>query len=162
MAIHILSTGGTIDKIHDPITEKLIFGDRSHVSDMVSNSNVPNLQFSSVMLKDSLDINNDDRQIMADFVAACDEERIIITHGTSTMVETAQFIAQHSSDKIIVLTGAMRPYSLFQGDSEFNLGCAIGAVQTLDSGVYIAMNGQIFNHDNVVKNTELGIFQKVK
>jgi len=160
MSIRILATGGTIDKIHDPITESLIFTDRSHIADMVSVFNVPNLKFSLMMLKDSFDITNNDRESILSSVQKSTEDKIVITHGTSTMVETAKFLANHVIDKTIVLTGAMRPYSLFQSDSEFNLGCAITAVQTIGNGVYITMNGQVFDHDNVRKDTKTGTFEK--
>lgn len=161
MSIRIFSTGGTIDKIHDPITESLIFTDRSHIADMLDVFQIPDVKFTSVMLKDSLNINDNDRQSMVDAIRKCDEKMIILTHGTSTMPETAQYLAPQINDKVIVITGAMRPYSLFQSDSEFNLGCAISAVRILDTGVYITMNGQIFSHADVSKNTKLGIFEKI-
>ncbi|MCH8262329.1 MAG: asparaginase, partial [Proteobacteria bacterium] len=108
---------------------------------------------------DSLDMDDNDRQQILASCLACDESRIVITHGTDTMVETSQVLAAGIKDKTIVLLGAMVPYQFKNSDALFNLGCAIAAVQTLSNGVYITMNGEVFNYHEVLKNKELGEFQ---
>jgi len=113
----------------------------------------------TVMLKDSLDMDDNDRQQILKSCVACGESQIVITHGTDTMVETSQVLAAEIKDKTIVLLGAMVPYQFKNSDALFNLGCAITAVQTLENGVYITMNGKVFNFDEVSKNKELGEFQ---
>ena len=104
-------------------------------------------------------MNDNDRQQILESCLACDEPQIVITHGTDTMVETSQVLATKIKDKTIVLLGAMVPYQFKNSDALFNLGCAIAAVQTLENGVYITMNGKIFNYDEVIKNKDLGEFQ---
>ena len=110
---------------------------------------------------DSLEMTLDDRK---QIVRSCKQEntnRIIITHGTDTIVETAKILAETINDKIIILTGAMIPIKFGSSDGLFNLGSALSFVQILEPGVYITMNGQYFNWDNVKKNTKLGIFEKL-
>ena len=104
-------------------------------------------------------MNDDDRQQILAACLACDESKIVITHGTDTMVETSQVLAAQIKDKTVVLLGAMVPYKIKNSDALFNLGCAVAAVQTLKNGVYITMNGKIFNYDEVIKNKDLGEFQ---
>jgi L-asparaginase len=113
----------------------------------------------TIMLKDSLDMDDNDRQQILKACLACDESQIVITHGTDTMVETSQVLAAEINDKTIVLLGAMVPYQFKNSDALFNLGCAIAAVQTLENGVYITMNGKVFNFDEVLKNKSVGEFQ---
>ncbi len=104
-------------------------------------------------------MDDDDRQQILESCLTCDESQIVITHGTDTMVETGRVLAAEIKDKTIVLLGAMVPYQFKNSDALFNLGCAIAAVQTLENGVYITMNGRIFNYDEVIKNKEFGEFQ---
>ena len=159
MTIKLLITGGTIDKQYDELDGELIFT-QSGVEDMLAQGRAK-LEISpeTVMLKDSLDMDNKDRQQILKACLVCDESQIVITHGTDTMVETSQVLAAEIKDKTIVLLGAMVPYQFKNSDALFNLGCAIAAVQTLECGVYITMNGRIFNYDEVIKNNELGEFQ---
>jgi L-asparaginase len=117
--------------------------------------------FEQLMLKDSLFMEDADRVVIAKACASTKEDRIIVTHGTGTMVETAKVISELVQNKTVVLTGAMIPYTVFGSDSLFNIGNAIAFVQTLPHGVYIAMNGQYFNWNNVHKNTELGRFEEL-
>ena len=161
MTIYILATGGTIDKVHHPVNETLVFQDRSLVPDILQTFHMTDFQFDCLMLKDSLDITEDDRDMIAEAIKNCASDQIVITHGTSTMSVTAEYLAERLTNKTILLTGAMRPFSLYRGDSEFNLGCAITAAQTLDHGVYITMNGQIFPAGTVLKNRETGIFERI-
>ena len=127
---------------------------------MLSEFRVPEIPHDIVMLKDSLEMTDADRKIIADAILARVEEYVVVTHGTSTMIDTASYIREYVSDKVVVLTGAMRPFSLFQSDAGFNLGSAIASAKLLDHGVYIAMNGQIFPAKNVRKNNEKGVFIK--
>ncbi len=159
MMIKLLITGGTIDKQYNELNGKLIFT-QSCIEDMLAQGRVKlDILYETVMLKDSLDMDDDDRQKILSSCLACDESRIVITHGTDTMVETSQVLAAEIKDKTIVLLGAMVPYQFKNSDALFNLGCAIAAVQTLGNGVYITMNGKVFNFDDVSKNKELGEFQ---
>lgn len=156
--ICIIGTGGTIDKDHDPITEKLVFSESSHIPTMLSEFRVPEIPHSILMLKDSLEMTDADREIIRDAILKRSEKCIVITHGTSTMSETAVYLKKYIQDKVIVLTGAMRPFSLFQSDAGFNLGAAIVSARLLSNGVYIAMNGQVFKAGEVQKDTDKGIF----
>ncbi len=159
MTIKLLITGGTIDKQYDKLNGKLIFT-QSGIGDMLTQGRTRlELSLETVMLKDSLDLDDNDRQKILASCLTCDESRIVITHGTDTMVETSQVLAARIKDKTIVLLGAMVPYQFKNSDALFNLGCAIAAVQTLGNGVYITMNGKVFNYDEVVKNKEAGEFQ---
>ena len=157
----ILATGGTIDKEHDPLTEQLVFSDHSYIPTMLQEYRVPDIPHETVMLKDSFDITDEDRGIIKDAILKRSEACVVVTHGTSTMPETAAYLASYIKDKTVVLTGAMRPFSLFKSDGGFNLGAAISIVTLLDPGVYIAMNGQIFKAGAVRKNLEQGIFECV-
>ena len=159
MTIKLLITGGTIDKQYDELNGELIFT-QSGVEDMLAQGRAKlDISPETVMLKDSLDMDDNDRQQILKACLACDESQIVITHGTDTMVETSQVLAAEIKDKTIVLLGAMVPYQFKQSDALFNLGCAVAAVQTLENGVYITMNGEIFNYDEVIKNRELGEFK---
>lgn len=159
MTIRLLITGGTIDKQYNELDGELIFT-QSGVEDMLAQGRAKlDMTFETVMLKDSLDMNDNDRQQILAACLACDESQIVITHGTDTMVETSQVLAAKINNKTIVLLGAMVPYAIKNSDALFNLGCAVAAVQTLENGVYITMNGKVFNFDEVVKNKSVGEFQ---
>lgn len=159
--IKILVTGGTFDKTYNPLTEKLEYTE-THLASMLKFGRIEiAVSFETLMLKDSLFMEEADRDVIAEACVAATEDRIVITHGTGTMVETAKVISEKVQNKTIVLTGAMIPYSVFGSDSLFNIGNAIAFVQTLPHGVYIAMNGRYFQWDNVRKNVDLGIFEEV-
>jgi L-asparaginase len=159
MTIKVLITGGTIDKQYNKLNGELIFT-QSGVKDMLAQGRAKlDISYETVMLKDSLDMDDNDRQEILAACLACDESQIVITHGTDTMVETSQVLAAGIKDKTIVLLGAMVPYQFKNSDALFNLGCAMATVQTLGNGVYITMNGKIFNYDEVIKNKDLGEFQ---
>jgi len=159
MTIKLLITGGTIDKQYDELNGELIFT-QSGIEDMLAQGRAKlGISPETVMLKDSLDMDDNHRQQILKACIDCDESQIVITHGTDTMVETSQVLAAEIKDKTIVLLGAMVPYQFKNSDALFNLGCAMAAVQTLEHGVYITMNGKIFNYDEVIKNKELGEFQ---
>lgn len=157
--IKLLMTGGTIDKAYNPLNGELIFT-QTHLPQMLEQSRCHvDISLDTVVLKDSLEMQDADREDILDACLACEESLIIITHGTDTMTLTAQYLAPQIKDKTIVLLGAMIPYAFKQSDSLFNLGTAIAAVQCLPAGVYITMNGKVFNGDKVVKNRQRGVFE---
>jgi len=159
--ICILATGGTMDKVHDVVGEKLVFSDHSLVPEILHECRADGIEHEVIMLIDSLDMTDDDRQEVLKAILRRSENRIIVTHGTSTMPETAEYLKDKVKDRTIVLTGAMRPFSLFQSDAPFNLGAAITAARVLPAGVYIAMNGQIFEAGKVEKNVVAGRFERI-
>lgn len=157
----ILITGGTIDKQYNPLNGELRF-EQSAIKDMLEQSrSTVKVELTTLMLKDSLEMNDQDRQVIAQACYDSDDQQIMITHGTDTMVETAhQIAAGLSAEKTVVLFGAMVPYQFKQSDALFNFGCAMSAVQILAPGVYITMNGQVFDYREVQKNRTLGQFVK--
>ena len=160
MDVLILITGGTLDKVHDTITEGLIFDDdgESQVSDVLRVGRCHHPAQNIIMQKDSLDMTEDDRAAILRAVLDAPQDRIIITHGTGTMELTAKYLDGKVGDKTVILTGAMRPQSLGKSDTGFNLGGAIIAAQTLDFGVFAVMNGRVFEAQQVHKDTALGRF----
>lgn len=162
MAIKIFLTGGTFDKEYNELDGSLYFKD-THLPEMLKlgRSRVP-VDIRTLMMIDSLDMTEADRETIAQNCLKTMEEKIIITHGTDTMVETARVLAEKVQGKTIVIVGAMIPYKFGSSDGLFNLGSAIAFVQTLPSGVYIAMNGRYFKWDNVRKNKKIGEFEEIK
>jgi len=160
--IRLLITGGTIDKSYCPVEGALSFS-RTHVLAMLKQARVilPEEQVQTLLLKDSLDLTEADREIICQSAAAVTETKIIVTHGTDTMVQTAECLAAKQLAKTVVLVGAMVPYTFSNSDGLFNLGLAFGAVQLLPAGVYVAMNGRIFPWTAVRKNKSQGIFETV-
>ncbi len=161
-SIRIFITGGTFDKEYNELTGELYFKE-THIHQMLElgRCKVP-VEIRTLMMIDSLNMTDEDREIIALNCQKCEEDRIIITHGTDTMVETAKVIAEKVKNKTIVLTGAMIPYTFGSSDGLFNLGSSIAFVQVLPHGVYIVMNGRYFNYDNVRKNKKTGIFEEIK
>ena len=160
--IRILIAGGTIDKEYDPLTGELIFA-KSHLSNILNQVRCKaRFILEEVMLRDSLQMRSEDREEILKKCVDCIENRIIVTHGTDTMVETGRVLGSNVKGKTIVLVGAMIPYAFGASDALFNLGCAFASVQALRQGVYITMNGKIFRWDNVIKNKESGEFEKLK
>ena len=160
--IRILIAGGTIDKEYDPLTGELIFA-KSHLSNILNQVRCKARSIlEEVMLKDSLQMRSEDREEILKKCVDCLENRIIVTHGTDTMVETGRVLGSNVKGKTIVLVGAMISYAFGASDALFNLGCAFAAVQALRQGVYITMNGKIFPWDNVIKNKQSGEFEKLK
>ena len=161
MNIRIFVTGGTFDKEYDEINGNLYFK-KTHIREMLDlGRSKIDVNISTLMMKDSLEMKNEDRALILDNCLKAKEDKIIITHGTDTMVETAKSIAARKLNKTVVLTGAMTPYKFGSSDGLFNLGAAIGFVQSLNHGVYIAMNGKYFNHDEVEKNNDIGEFTAI-
>ena len=161
MSIRIFITGGTFDKEYNELTGQLYFKD-SHLPEMLElGRNLVQVEIRTLMMVDSLEMTTEDRELIADHCIKSPEDKIIITHGTDTMAETARRIAERVKDKTIVLTGAMVPYKFGSSDGLFNLGSAMAFVQTLPAGVYVAMNGRYFNANNVRKNKETGEFEEL-
>ncbi len=160
MPIRILVTGGTFDKEYDELTGRLYFLE-THVPEMLRRGRCRlDVALETVMMIDSLDLNDEGRKTIVRRAAECAERAIVITHGTDTMVQTGRALAEAALDgKTIVLTGAMVPYAFGSSDGLFNLGSALSFVQILPPGVYVAMNGQHFPWDGVRKNTATGVFE---
>ena len=160
--IRILVTGGTFDKEYNELTGSLFFK-HTHLNEMLGLGRCHVEVFvETLMMIDSLDMTADDRARIVEQCRVAEEQQIVITHGTDTMVETAKTLAKvfpSQAAKTIVLTGAMIPYAFGSSDGLFNLGSAISFVQVLPPGVYIAMNGRYFAWDCVRKNHETGVFE---
>ena len=160
-AIRVFVTGGTFDKEYDELGGRLFFKD-THVQEMlrIGRSRVP-VSIDTLMMIDSLDMTETDRRQVVERCTACPEERIVVTHGTDTMADTARALHAAGLAKTIVLTGAMIPYTFGSSDGLFNLGSALSFAQVLPHGVYVAMNGRVFEGRHVRKNREAGIFEEV-
>ncbi len=159
--IRIFITGGTIDKEYNPVTGELAFA-KSHLTNMLNQVRCRvKVVLEEIMLKDSLQMRGEDREGILKRCVTSPEKRIIITHGTDTMVDTAGVLGKNLEGKTVVLVGAFVPYTFGASDALFNLGCAFCAVQTLPEGVYITMNGKIFPWDHVRKNRESGEFEEI-
>lgn len=154
-------TGGTFDKEYDEIHGQLYFKE-THLTEILKlgRCTVP-VDIQTLMMIDSLQMTEAHRKRIEEACGTCAHERIIITHGTDTMVDTARMLAACQLPKTIILTGAMIPYKFGSSDGLFNMGCAISYAQTLPHGVYVAMNGRYFNWDNVRKNRESGVFEEI-
>jgi len=161
MSVRIFVTGGTFDKEYDELTGQLYFQD-SHLPEMLrlGRANLK-LEIRTLMMIDSLEMTDADREIIVEQCQSAPESWIVITHGTDTMVETARALAASIRDKTIVLTGAMVPYKFGSSDGLFNLGSALAFVQALPAGVYIAMNGRYFAAGRVRKNRQTGMFEEI-
>lgn len=162
MAIRIFITGGTFDKEYNELNGQLYFKD-THMPDLLEMGRCRlDTEIRTLMMIDSLEMTDEDREMIAYQCNQVEEDRIVITHGTDTMSETAKFLAIRIKNKTIVLFGAMIPIKFGSSDGLFNLGSALAFVQTLPPGVYIAMNGRCFNWNNVKKNKETGIFEEIE
>lgn len=160
--ILILVTGGTFDKEYNELTGELYFK-HSHIADMLRLGRCRvATEIRTLMMIDSLQMTDADRQAILDHCLRAEERRIVITHGTDSMEQTAAVLGRAVKDKTVVLTGAMVPYTFGSSDGMFNLGTALAFVQTLPAGVYVAMNGQRFLWSSVHKNRELGVFEDAK
>ena len=158
--IRVFVTGGTFDKEYDELRGALFFRN-THVPEMLERGRCKlSVEIEMLMMLDSLDMTEDQRAVIAEACRSCDESQIVITHGTDTMVDTAAVLAATVAGKTIVLTGAMIPYAFGSSDGLFNLGSALSFVQTLPVGIYIAMNGQWFHWNEVVKDRSVGVFTR--
>lgn len=161
--IQLFVTGGTFDKEYNYIDGKLYFRD-THLKEMFDRGRCTlDIDIKTLMMVDSLEMTEEDRQIIQHNCRRCNSDKVIITHGTDRMVETAAYLAAANIEgKTIVLTGAMIPYAFgTSSDGFFNLGSALSFSQVLPPGVYVAMNGRYFNWNEVRKNTKTGYFEEV-
>lgn len=158
--IRIFATGGTFDKEYDMINGRLYFN-QTNIDEMLQKGRctMP-YTIETLMMIDSLEMNDTDREKILSHCKSIVEDKILITHGTDTITETAAYIAKEKLNKTIVFTGALIPYSLGSSDGMFNLGSAFAFVQTLPIGVYIVMNGKYFLWNEVQKNRATGYFEK--
>jgi len=162
MAIRIFITGGTFDKEYNELNGELFFKE-THMHDLLElGRNKTPVVITTLMMIDSLEMTDKDREWIVYQCNQAAEDKIIITHGTDTMAETAKVLAKNINNKTIVLTGAMIPIKFGSSDGLFNLGSALAFVQTLTHGIYVAMNGRYFNWDNVRKNKLTGRFEELK
>jgi L-asparaginase len=163
-SVRVFVTGGTFDKEYNELTGTLAFKD-THLPEMLRLGRCwLDVSIQTLMMIDSLDMTDADRALIADECRTAREPRIVVTHGTDTMVGTAHVLARsfpRAGDRTIVLTGAMVPYAFGSSDGLFNLGSALSFVQVLPPGVYIAMNGRYFPWDGVRKNQRTGVFEPV-
>ena len=160
-AVRVIVTGGTFDKAYDAIKGELTFKD-SHLPEILEQIRVTvPVEIELNQLIDSLQMQDDNRRSVLVACRRAPEDGIIITHGTDTMAETARLIGPTRLAKTIVLTGAMVPFQVQDSDALFNFGAAFSAVQLLPHGVYVAMNGRIFDWDKVRKDKKAGIFEEV-
>ena len=160
MAIRIFITGGTFDKEYNELNGQLYFKD-SHLMDLLEmgRNKVP-VEIRTLMMIDSLEMTDEDRELIVYQCNNCNETKIVITHGTDSMPETAKVLGREVQGKTIILTGAMIPIKFGSSDGLFNLGSALAFAQSLPAGVYVAMNGRCFAWDNVRKNKQTGIFEE--
>jgi L-asparaginase len=162
MQIRIIATGGTFDKEYNELNGELFFKD-THIADMLrlGRSHLE-VEVESLMMIDSLQMTDADRQRILQRCREVPEERIVITHGTDTMEQTAGVLGAGLAGKTVVLTGAMVPYTFGSSDGIFNLGTALAFAQTLPPGVYVAMNGRYFLWNAVRKNRAKGVFEATR
>ncbi|MGZ8558734.1 MAG: asparaginase domain-containing protein [Chitinophagaceae bacterium] len=162
MVVRIFITGGTFDKEYNELNGELYFKNTHMPVLLEMGRNKVKVSITTLMLVDSLEMTDKDREGIMQQCSQCVEDKIIITHGTDTMAETAKVLAKNINNKTIVLTGAMIPIKFGSSDGLFNLGSALAFVQTLPNGVYVAMNGRYFNWDNVKKNKLTGRFEELR
>jgi L-asparaginase len=160
--IRVLVTGGTFDKEYDELGGRLFFKD-THLPEMLrlARCRIP-VQVETLMMIDSLDMTETDRARVVERCRSSDESRLVVTHGTDTMAETARALQAAALGKTVVLTGAMVPYAFGSSDGLFNLGSALSFAQVLPAGVYVAMNGRVFPGDKVRKNRQGGVFEELE
>jgi L-asparaginase len=163
MKLRILVTGGTFDKEYDELTGRLFFRE-THLPEMLERGRARlDVEVETIFMMDSLEMEEEHREAILEACRRAPESRLVVTHGTDTMVETAALLARglEGDAKTVVLTGAMVPYAFGSSDGLFNLGSALSFVQILGPGIYLAMNGQVFAWDRARKNRELGAFEEI-
>lgn len=159
----ILNSGGTFNKRYDDVSGELDVPYDSLAVSRVLRSVETKYDLAGVVFKDSLDMDIDDIKMIANIIMESKDNTFIIIHGTDTMHDTAQFLAEVFEDRKIVLTGAMKPYEIDQSEASFNLGMSMGFLKAKPkNGVYICMNGHIKSWDRLVKNKQIGKFEVVK
>jgi len=160
--VGVLITGGTLDKVHDTLTEALVLDGETRVPNIFDEGRTRISRFKTLMQIDSLDMTDADRETILKAVTTAPENRLVITHGTGTMALTAQYLLAAlgggASEKVVVLTGAMRPWCLGRSDASFNMGGAVIAARLLPPGIYGVMNGRVFAAEDLRKDVESGRF----
>ncbi len=160
MKIRVLVTGGTFDKEYNELSGSLFFKD-THLREMLKlGRSQLELDVRVLMMIDSTEMTDVDRELILKSCSDAGEDRVVITHGTDTMTDTARFLGERVKNQTIVLTGAMVPYTFGSSDGLFNLGSALAFAQSLPHGVYVAMNGRAFHWNNVRKNRATGRFEE--
>ncbi len=160
-SVALIITGGTFDKAYDSIRGELTLS-KTHLPDILAMVGCTvSVRPVVETLKDSLEMTDEDRAVIAAACADAPEQQVIVTHGTDTMTETARVLREAELGKTIVFTGAMVPFAVNGSDALFNLGGAFAAVQTLPAGVYVVMNGRVFRSDRVRKNRSSGVFEAI-
>lgn len=158
MRVRVLVTGGTFDKEYDELKGTLSFK-KTHVPEMLALGRCRvSAKVQTLMMKDSLFMTGADRRRILAACRRAPEKRLVVTHGTDTMSDTAAVLGKALTGKTVVLTGAMRPYRFGSSDGLFNLGSALSFAQALPPGVYVAMNGRVFRWDSVRKDRKRGVF----
>jgi L-asparaginase len=160
MNLRVIATGGTFDKTYDPLSGDLIFSE-SCIPELLRHARLANnINFQPLFALDSLDMQDSHRQQILEACRASEERQIVIIHGTDTMDATAEVLGKAALAQTIVLTGAMVPQRVMNSDAQFNLGFALAAASVLPTGVYVAINAQVFNWNEVKKNRDLGKFER--
>ncbi len=160
--IKIFVTGGTFDKEYDELRGQLFFRE-THLPEMLKLGRCRlKVDIETLIMVDSLYMTNAERKIILESCKKAKEDKILIIHGTDTMVETAKILGNSIKDKTVVLTGAVVPYKFGSSDGLFNLGSSLALVQTLPQGVYVSMNGKYFYWNNVIKDKQKGEFREIK
>ncbi len=159
----ILNSGGTLNKRYNPISGQLDVPFDNEAIEKILESFNGEYSLAGVVYKDSLEMDSNDRKMLANIIMESKDDTFIIVHGTDTMDITAEFLAEVFDDRKIILVGAMKPFEIEKIESTLNLGIAIGfSKAVIDFGVYIAMNGHVELWDNIQKNTKLGKFEIVR
>jgi len=159
--VNVLITGGTIDKQYNKLDGNLVL-EHSYLKNILEQARCTiEISIRTIMLKDSLNMVDADREMIVRACMETETDKIIISHGTDTMVQTAELIDKRVKGKTVVLFGAMIPFTFGYSDALFNFGLAVASVQSRSRGVYITMNGKIFNAGNVRKNRTLGVFEEI-
>lgn len=162
MDLQVFTTGGTIDKVYFDAKSEYEVGE-PQIAHILREANVTvDYDVTTLFRKDSLDMTEADRQVIADHVRRSTSAHIVVTHGTDTMVQTGQVLQEIVEERTVVLVGSLHPARFKDSDAVFNIGFAVAAAQTLPPGVYIAMNGQVFDPDAVRKNRDANQFERVE
>jgi L-asparaginase len=161
MEITFITTGGTIDKDYPKQTKGYGFEISDPAVVRILHAINPNFEYNVMLMlkKDSLDITDEDRMLILEACNTTDSDKIIITHGTDTMLETAKSLSE-IKDKVIILVGAQKPQKFSDSDAAFNVGTAVGAINILKNGVYVAMHGRVFDWDKCERDMETGHFNE--
>jgi len=140
----------------------MVFSGDSVILKILKSANINYVEFVNLFQKDSLSLTESDRYKILSFIKNSTHNKFVIIHGTSKLVETAKFLSKESINGVVILVGSMKPFLYCKTEASFNLGCAIGFAKSLSQGVWIVMNGSIFEPDNCVKNISTGIFERIK